>query len=215
MNQSALNALFSRAEKPHPSILSVYLNVDQSQQVHLNRGFEKQLKETIGSLRSSIQDPADLERFTKAAHHITDFVSGYQPRARGLVLFFDESDEFFWHMETDVPLDTQARWDRAPFLQPLANALDEFEPYGVVLLDRRTLRLFTVFLGEITEVVHKEFGPGRVRHIRAVGTDHITSASGIQRKADQQVRANLRRVVKEVDSLGQSGRVHRLVLAGT
>src|SRR4029077_16982026 len=99
MNQSELQLLFSRAERTHPSVLSVYLNVDQSRQANLNRGFERQLKDTMASTRSWIHDPSDLEKFTLAAHYIADFVSAYRPVARGLVLFFDASDGFFWHTE--------------------------------------------------------------------------------------------------------------------
>jgi peptide subunit release factor 1 (eRF1) len=215
MNESDLHLLFSRAERMHPSVLSVYLNVDQSRQANRNRGFEKQLKDIMASIRNSTHDPSDLEKFTHAAHHVTDFVSAYQPGARGLVLFFDESDGFFWHMETDVQLHNQARWDRELLLQPLANALDQFERYGVVLVDRNNVRLFTVFLGEVEELVRKGFGPNKVRHIKTVGTDHIASASAVQRKADEQIRLNLRHVTKEVDSLVQTKQINRLVLAGT
>jgi peptide chain release factor subunit 1 len=215
MNQSELQLLFSRAERTNPSVLSVYLNVDQSRQANLNRGFERQLKDTMASIRNSIHDPSDLEKFTLAAHYISDFVSAYRPVARGLVLFFDASDGFFWHAEVDVQLHAQARWDRDLLLQPLASALDQFERYGVVLVDRNNVRLLTVFLGEIEDLVREGFGPNRVRHIKTVGTDHIASASAVQRKADEQIRANLRRITKTVDSLVQTKKLNRLVLAGT
>lgn len=39
-----------------------------------------------------------------------------------------------------------------PFLLPLVYALDEYERYGVVYLDREKWRVFEVFLGEIEEV---------------------------------------------------------------
>ena len=87
MNPSGMAALFSRPERPNHSVLSVYLDVDQSRQANLNRGFENQVKDLISSIRSSIHDETALERFKHAAHHITDFVSAYEPSARGLVLF--------------------------------------------------------------------------------------------------------------------------------
>src|SRR5262245_57466132 len=40
MTTNDLRSLFSRPERPTPSALSVYLNVDQSEQANLNRGFE-------------------------------------------------------------------------------------------------------------------------------------------------------------------------------
>jgi peptide chain release factor subunit 1 len=187
MTQSDLQLLFSRPERPHCSVLSVYLNVDQSQRSNWNRGFEKQLKNLTSSIRSTIHDAPELEGFTVAAHHIEDFVSAYEPGARGLVMFFDGLDGFFWHQELGVPIHSQARWDRELFSQPLANALDQFERYGVVLVDRSRLRLFTVFLGEIEEFVREGFGPN----------------------------VHLRRAIEDVDWLVQIKQVHRLVLAGT
>src|SRR5438105_1953316 len=91
--------LFSRPERQDDAVLSVYLNVDQSRQANLNRGFEKELRDLMASIRSSIHDAASLERFIRAAHHINGFVSTCEPHARGLALFFDDTDGFFWHKE--------------------------------------------------------------------------------------------------------------------
>ena len=165
MNQSDLQSLFSRPDRPHRSVLSVYLNVDQSRQVNLNRGFEKRLKDMMSSVRTTIHDAAEMDRFASASHHITDFISACTPHERGLVMFFDASDGFFWHREINVTLQTEARWDRELFSQPLINALDQFKRYGVVLVDRANLRLFAVFLGEIEEFDRLRLGAGRTRHI--------------------------------------------------
>ena len=194
MTPDDLQSLFSRPERTHASVLSVYLNVDQSQRTNWNRRFEKHVKDLTSSARSTIHDAVELERFQAAAHHIEDFVSAYKPGGRGLALFFDSIDGFFWHHELGVSIHNQARWDRELFLQPLANALDQFERYGVVLADRDHLRLFTVFLDSIEELSLEGFGPNA--HLRRV------------------MNAHLRRVVKEVDWLIQNKQVHRLVLAG-
>jgi peptide chain release factor subunit 1 len=186
MTHSDLQLLFSHPERPYPSVLSVYLNVDQSEFSNQNRGFEQQLKDMLSSIRATIYDAAELERFVTAAHHIEDFVSAYDPRTRGLVMFFDGLDGFSWRKEVGVPLHSQARWDYELFLQPLANILDQFERYGVVLMNHDRLRLFTVFLGEIEEFNPAGLGP----NIR------------------------LQPVIKEVDRLVQSKQVRHLVLAG-
>jgi peptide chain release factor subunit 1 len=214
-NPTGFDNLFSRPERPNPSVLSVYLNVDQSRQSNRNRGFENQLKDLMFSIRSAIHDEAEREAFAKASHHVSDFVSAYEPHARGLAIFFDVTDDFFWHKDFSIPLHNRTDWSRELLLQPLANAIDQFEPYGIVLLDRNNLRLFSVFLGEITEIVHKQLGSGRVRHIKTAGTDHLGSASHVQKKADEQIRANLRSVVKTVDELLKDKRIRRLVLGGT
>jgi peptide chain release factor subunit 1 len=215
MNPGELHELFSRPERPHHAVLSVYLDVDQSRAANLNRGFETLLKDTLASIQSTIREPAELERFTRSAHHIKDFVCAYQPGAHVLALFFDETDGFFRHIELDATIPGQAWWDHELFLQPLAGALKEFEHFGIVLVDRNNLRLFTVFLGHIEEHVREDFGNHRVRHIKTVGFNHIGSASRVQRKADERVRLNLRHVIKMMDWLVSARKPNRLILAGT
>src|SRR5215204_4498290 len=120
MNQQDLQSLSARPEKPNNSVLSVYLNVDQSEPTNRNRGFERQLKNMVAGLRDSIVDSWELKRFHKAAKHIEDFVKSYQIGARSLVMFFDEPDAALWHQELQVALENRARWNREPLLQPLA-----------------------------------------------------------------------------------------------
>ncbi|HLH31147.1 MAG TPA: hypothetical protein VKY31_08085 [Terriglobia bacterium] len=215
MNPKELHELFVRPERPQRSVLTVYLDVDQTRAANLNRGFETQLKNTLAPVRSLIHEPADIERFNKAAHYLTDFVGAYRPAGRALALFFDETDGFFRYVEMDVPVRNEARWDQELFIQPLANAMNELENYGIVLVDRNNLRLFTVFLGHIEEHVREEFGTGRVRHIKTVGTDHLGSASHVQRKADEHVRLNLRHAAKLTDWLVDTRKLSRFILAGT
>jgi peptide chain release factor subunit 1 len=186
MTPNELQSLFERAERTQPSTLSVYLNVDQSERSNRNRGFEEELKVRMANIRRAIHDARELEAFQTAAHQVEDFVSAYEPNARGLVLFFDVVDGFFWHQELGVRIHSQVRWDRELFLQPLANAVDQFERYGIVLVDRSRLRLFAAFLGEIEEISPEGPVPG----------------------------ANLRHVVMEVDRLVQTRQVQHLVLAG-
>jgi peptide chain release factor subunit 1 len=189
MKGNKIHELFSRPERPYRSMLSVYLDVDQSRPSNRNRGFETQLKNLLATIRPTLHGAAELERFSLAAHRITDFVSEYDPQARGLGLFFDESDGFFRDVDFDVPVQLEARWDREFYLQPLAAALEHFQTYGVAMLDRRNLRLFTVFLGHIEEHVREGLG-------------------------SESVGLNLKHVVKMIDWLVESRHLNRLILAG-
>ena len=60
---------------------------------------EKRPKDIVAAAKRSMKDAGERESFVKAARHITDFVSAYKPAARGLILFSDEADGFFWHQE--------------------------------------------------------------------------------------------------------------------
>jgi peptide chain release factor subunit 1 len=196
-------------------VLSIYLDTDESNEINLNRGYEKRLKDITGSICRTITDRAEAERFAVAVSHISDFLSVYKVHARGLALFFDAVDGFFWHDELNIPTDTQARWDRELFLQPLVGALDEFEKYGVVLLGHANMRLFRMFLGSIEEVADRHFDRKAVQHIKSVGLDQLGSSNTAQRRADENVRINLRHMIKDIDALVQSEHVEHLVLAGT
>jgi peptide subunit release factor 1 (eRF1) len=215
MTQHDLKTLFSRQERPNNSILSVYLNVDQSRQANLNRKFETQLNDMLSPIRKTITDIAEMDRFQTAARHIQEFVWAYKNRSRALALFFDTTDGFFWHEEFDVPFENHARWDHEFLLRPLAAAVDEFEPLGVVLVDHANWRVFSVSFGAVEEHMSKGFDPRKVRHIKTVGTDHLGSASHVQRKADEQVRFNLRQAIQDVDWLVQNRSVQWLVLGGS
>ena len=159
MTQSDLQLLYSHPERPYRSIISVYLNVDQSQHSNRNRGFEKPLKDITSAIRSTIHDAAEIERFVAAAHHIEDFVSAYEPGTQGLVMFFDSLDGFFWHQEVGVPIHNQARWnhelDDVPVsvtadwtgLQMTARELSELKPGDVLMLDPQMPQQVRVSIG--------------------------------------------------------------------
>ena len=215
MRNKHLEPLYSRNEHPVPSVLSVYLDVDESNEINLNRGFEKRLKDMMGSIRKTITDSAEVDRFNAATTHACDFVSVYAPHAHTLAMFFDSLDGFFWHDEFNVPVDGEVRWDREMFLQPLVAFNDEFEKYGIVLLDHANMRLFLMDMGLIKEIANEHFSQKAVQHIRGVGMDHMCSGSRVQRKADEKVRANLRRMIKDVDSLVTTEHVEHLILAGS
>ena len=215
MRHTKLSPLFSRPDYSDRRILSVYLNVNESSQINLNRGFEKRLKDITASIRRTITDPAESEIFANAAAHIQGFVSVYEVHARTLVMFFDSTDGFFWYEALNVPIETTARWEKELFLQPLIGILDEFEAYGIALLDHANLRLFTMSLGELKEAAHRNFSRRAVQHIRGVGTDHLGSAHHVQRKADERIRANVRLMIQDIQSMMRSNGIEHLILAGS
>jgi peptide subunit release factor 1 (eRF1) len=130
-------------------------------------------------------------------------------------MFFDSLDGFFWHDELNVALRNEVYWERELFVQPIVGVLDEFEKYAVALVDRANMRLFSMFLGEVKEVAHRKYSRHAVQHVKSVGMDHLGSASRAQQKADEHVRANLRRTIRALNALVESERTEHLILAGT
>jgi peptide chain release factor subunit 1 len=215
MSRYDLSLLFSRTHSAQKSVVSVYLDVDQSKPRNLNRRFERQLKKMAADLKEKLSGVGERERFSAAMHHIQDFITAYSPTDKGIVLFCDAIDDFFWHQAVGFDVVDQIRWGRELFLQPLAAAMDELESCGIVLLDRTKLRLFVLSLGHIEEVAMEKRDGKRVRHIKTSGFNNADSSSHIQRKADNQIRANVREWVRELEQFVKARRLHRLILAGT
>jgi peptide subunit release factor 1 (eRF1) len=210
-----IRTLASRPVRTGNSVLTLYLNVDQSVPVNLNRGFEKKLKDMLVSTKNMIRNSEELKAFETASGRLKDFVAAYRPEARGLIAVLDVSDGFFWSDAADFPVTDLIRWNRKAFIRPIAVAIDEHERFGIVLLDRARLRLFTMFLGDIEEHLREGFDPRKVRHTKTIGTDHLGSASRAQRKADEQVRLNLRHALKDVRAVLEERGIERIILAGS
>ena len=214
MDQTDLQLLLGRYKRAQNDVLSVYLNVDQSQKNNLNRGFENQLKSMVSSIQETITDLSELERFRNAARRIEEFVSSYRVAARGVALFFDHADGFFWSKELRIPIDNQIRWSREPFLLPLAVGLDEYEPYAVCLASPVTHRLFVACCGEIEEVIEETFPSRQATLIQTVIIERPGPAHRIQREPAEELRRNLRHVAKDIDWIVQTRELVRIILAG-
>ena len=90
-----LKELLSRTPDASSPVLSVYLNVDQSQAVNLNRGFEAALKSLIQKSERSLSD-SERKSFVRDAEFASSFVADYQPNGKSLVLFCNASRDFLW-----------------------------------------------------------------------------------------------------------------------
>jgi hypothetical protein len=141
-----LKELIDYKARPNSLTLSVYLDVDQSDAANLNRMFEVSLFNALREIEETL-DSRQLRGFKGDALRVQRFVEGYRPQAKGLVIFCDSSEGFFWTYELYFPVKTEARWSEKPYLRPLLEMIDEHERYGVILTDRSQARLFSIFRG--------------------------------------------------------------------
>jgi peptide subunit release factor 1 (eRF1) len=72
-----------------------------------------------------------------------------------------------------------------------------------------------MFLGQVEEHIHQTFDHRKVRHIKTVGMDRLGSASRAQRKADEEVRLNLRHFAKDMNVVLEQNGIGRIILAGS
>jgi len=200
-------------EKTPGRVLSIYLDVDQSKQANLNRGFETALETRLRDIEKRLEDESEQREFKAASSFARDFVSKYQPAAHSLAVFA-KANGSLWAREMNLSLTPEVRWEEKAHLQPVLEALDEFEPYAVVLADKTSARVFLVTLGQIEEQARLQ-ATGEVTHTKTTGLDHLYSQSHFQRKADEHVHAYIKRLIQALENTTRHRRVNRLILAGS
>ncbi len=193
-------------------VLSVYLNVDQSQAVNLNRGFEAALKNMLRGLEETLQNEDQKKSLSLACDQVLRAVTNYSPHGKSLVIFCDPKG-VFRQQELKIGVENSVRWSAKPYIRPLLEAFDEFKRYGIVLTDKGHSRLFTVFLDQIEEHVDA-LAVQDVKHIKSPGNDHIRSQMQVQRKADGHVKHHLKNVAELLGRVAEEHQFERLVLAG-
>jgi peptide chain release factor subunit 1 len=212
ISKADIEEIVERRPVPDSPVLSVYLDIDQSKASNLHRRFEASLKDLLRSIETQL-DEKRLKSFSADAGRVRQFVSGLEPRTKGLILFCDDSENFFWSREIKPSVRNNVRWNDTPHIAPLLEILDEYERYGVILVDKAHARLFTVFIGEIEEH-YDAVAPAPVRLITTSGTDHMLSESRFQHKAAMHVHWHLKNVAEKLEKLVDQYSFDRLLLGG-
>lgn len=209
-----LDALVDYKPAAGSPVLSVYLDVDQSNSANLNRGFEVSLRNALRGVEQQLGDEKGrLSAFQEDADRVWEFISAYSPAGKGLVAMCDVSAKYFWHRNLQVRMPNEAHWLAKPYIRPLVEARDEFARYGVILTDRRQARLFIVFLNEVEET-RETLARFRVKQFKSAGMDRIWSQMVFQRKADVHAKWHLKKVVEMMARLEEEQEFDRLVVGG-
>ncbi len=135
-----------------PPVLSLYVDIDPSKPENARKGWKVRVKNTLKEL----EIPRSVEEAVRSV------VEEDRPSGKTFVVFAAEKGGKPWvedfTLQVELPVvdlghgRVEARWGE-PYIAPLAYALDEYERYGVVFINKKRWRLFEVFLGEIEEVM--------------------------------------------------------------
>jgi peptide chain release factor subunit 1 len=212
ITKADVDYLTERKAVPGSPVLSVNLDIDQSKAANLKRRFEASLKDMLRSIEKQLDEPR-LKNFVADAERAHEYVSQLEPRAKGCLCFSDASENFFWSREIKTRVPNQARWSDTPYIAPLLEILDEYERYGVVLVDKAHARLLSVYIGEIEEHFDA-LAPAPVRLVKTTGTDHILSQRRSQSKTETHMHWHLKHVAESLDKRVDQYGIDRLLLAG-
>lgn len=125
-------------QSPHP-VLSVYLNIDPAD------GNAESNKLQLRSMLKDIHLKDDVFAVERYMDHEYDW-SG-----RSVAVFSCAPEGFMKAFSLAVPVRSRVRIGNQPHVKPLADILDAYGGYGVVLVDKQGARLFYFHLGELIE----------------------------------------------------------------
>jgi peptide subunit release factor 1 (eRF1) len=214
ISQKDLRDLLAFESQTDSPVLSVYLNIDQSQAVNLNRGFEAALKSLLQKAEKEIRNESERKSFLEDAQGVVSFVNDVEPDAKSLILFHDASRDYLWNRSLEISLPNAVHWQSRPYIRPLLEARDEYQRYGVILADRARARLFIVVMKSIEEI-REAWAEADVKKFDASGTDQMLSQMNFQRKADEHAKWHLKNVAERMEKLADRYKFDSLILAGT
>ena len=196
---------------PDSCILSLYVNINQSDAANLNRGFITQVENLIRRMADD-ENTSHRERFEAETKRALAFLNDYSARGKGLVIFSDSKQDFWWQRDLQVAVPTGLRWSQMPWVRPLLELLEDHDTFAVVLIDKQRARVLTVDASGMEQ--HAEVLSDVPNKHAMTGTDHIMSQNQMQRDHAEHVRAHVHRVIDELTSLVDRLNLSRVVIGG-
>jgi len=198
---------------PDSLILSLYVNVDQSNAANLNRGFETKVESLCRQLaEKQNSNEGSKQRFDAECERVRKFLRAYVPKGKALVVFSDSKQDFWWQRDLQVDLPTELRWSDQPWVRPLLEVIEDHDRFGVVLIDKHRAKILAVDAGGIKQ--QAEFVSDVSNKHATTGTDHIWSQTQMDRDHSKHVQWHAKRVAEELASVIDRMKLSRIVIGG-
>ncbi|MBC7235467.1 MAG: hypothetical protein H5T69_06460 [Chloroflexi bacterium] len=201
IDEKELQALFQYEKGP---VLSVYLDTDLSDKS------KEAVRLTFRNLARDLQaSRGDAKLLAKEIESVQNWLNfEYDWQSRGVALFISDGD--LWQV-FPLPIAVRSRlyYTERPYVRPLTDVADRLGEYAVALIDRESLRLFSVAWGKIraeTEAVGEELK----RHKQGGW-----AAARYQRHEDNLALHNLKHAVEVIQAFCEQRNCRRLMLGGS
>jgi stalled ribosome rescue protein Dom34 len=208
LGRGVLSRLYCLTQQ-ETNTLTLYVNIDQNTQANRNQGFLVQGEALLKELRARHPDDQHLRT---AADRAVELLEALEPQGKSALVVVHPSIDLAEVHTLRLHLPSAAHWRRGAFLRPVVEVMDEHERYGVVLTDKQRARVFSVYMGEITE--HSDLVSPTSQRTQTTGHDQIWSQKRQQRHHDQEVAVHAKRVVDALHELGLRSPYDRLIIAG-
>ncbi|MFN7035617.1 MAG: hypothetical protein ACK4SN_04550 [Bellilinea sp.] len=189
---------------PDP-VLSVYLNTDPS--AGNSDGYRLRLRNMLKGVNLP-DDVAAIENY---------FQWEYDWSGKGVVLFSCAPQKFFRVYPLAIPVPDVVHISDRPSVRVLADLLDSYGGYGVVLVDKQGARLFFFHLGELRE---QEGVVGEaVKRVKRGGASTVPGSlggiAGRTRHMEEVIERNMKDSVEFAVQFFEANRVRRILLGGS
>jgi len=189
---------------PEP-VLSVYLNTDPS------LGNKDAYRLRLRNLLKGVSLPEDVVKIEAYFQHEYDWAG------RGVAIFSCVPLDFFRIYPLAVPVPDLVHVCDRPSVRVLADLLDSFGGYGVVLIDKQGARVFSFHLGELQE---QEGVLGEsVKRTKHGGASTFpggrSGVAGRPRAVEEVVERNMKESVEFAIDFFEANRVRRILIGGT
>lgn len=202
-NTEALNKLLEF--KSQHDVVSLYLNLDPKDgnldlhKLHLRKLIEE------------IKSKPDKEI-------ILDFFASKRDwNGRSLVLFSCSADHFFEAFTLQIPVHDLVWTDKSPYIKPLIDLVDSFGHYGVVLVNKQSVRLLLFHLGELS--AGTELAGEQIKHVKHGGASSMpgrrSDGAGRTHYEDELEERNMRSFVDSAIQFFEKMKIKRILLGGT
>ena len=186
-------------------VLSLYLNIDPTQ------GNWDANKLRVRSMLKDVPLPQDVEAIQRYLDHEFDGTG------RSIAIFTCAAQGFFRAYPLAVPVRNLIHVGDRPSIKILADLLDNYGGYGVVLVDKQGARLFHFHLGSLVE--QEGMMGEEVKHVKGGGASSVRGqrggSSGQARAVDEQVERNMKDAAAFAARFLEAHHVRRLLIGGT
>lgn len=217
ITKADLERLISREDGGKPVVslfldMSVNSNNKRTYGVFLNQK-RAELLETGGMLSAEAGGTGGEIPSETVFSRVEQWIdSAYDEANRGVVIYTEPSGDWFEALQFPVPVQNRLVMANRPVIGPLAQVIESYRHYAVVLMDREHVRLLSVWLGTLLDEVEYSGDPLPPPHdVQAGGY----SQSRFQRRKLEETRHFFKEFTHEVEEFCKRYQPDDLVILGT
>lgn len=156
------------------------------------------------------QDRALLDNFDRTMDTVKNYVSksGREKGQKGLAVFASDRNKFFQAFKLSLPVQNMLIADTSPYIRPLARLVDDYETFGLLMLDSQHAKIYIVSSGKI------DFQKKKAKDIMNKHKKGGWSQARFARLRQGAIDKFMKEVAEDVEELFSKDHVAKIVIGG-